>query len=922
MKRSIALLATLSPLFVTHCTRPETSSAPVPGDTALPASLATKQKLAIPTENVGVTVRAFGRAFRGQFGSEARVTAEARIPQSASDAFTLTRNDARLSVTPVGAAATQGTVENGIVHYRGAFGANTEMLQKLTPHGTEDYVRFESQPARESLSYRVDLDQAVVSVRHFGGVIEFLDKDGTPVFRMNTPYGIDAEGKAFAVSVKVNGCAVDSDPRGPWGRELPRAGADHCMVDLGWSGVSYPAAIDPAWTSAGVMAASNVVGETGTVLSGGKVLAVHTLYPESPNPGGANPELFDPTTNTWAVTGKPTNAINYWAQVASLNNNKALLTTGRLYNAPYTYDLGTGVWTAAAALPASLQSNEATALFRTGGDKVLLIADNGAVEEYNGANNTYTSKSAAIGGFTFGGHKAAFQISATTIIVTGGNSGNQHRVYDFANFAWSATVPVTSLGNSYGTSFTPLGNGKVLVYTGDTRYASLWDVANNTRTAVTVPGTIPSVYYIGTQTAAFPIGGGKWLVAAGRGTFDENTNAITDNGVFASAATQHGMMVKLQDARLLAFNGGGTWWYGGNSGVTSDLYGPNAQADCNLPSAFAVAATPVFDSTKKLCAACDGDNSGATALKCPDGAKPACQAGAGNPLLGTCTVCSGTNETLCTGTTPRCDTAVGTCAGCNGGLGVAGATRACKGATAPVCKNDGSCIAANADFGFAGATAACPTSANPYQKADGSCGKCTTNADCTGATHTGPICNATTGACGTTCATNADCTATQFCDATGKTCVAKRDAGGSCTAANQCLSNSCSSGKCDKACTTNADCTASQFCDTAGTPKVCKNKSSDGAACTAAEQCASGKCTNGKCGGTATTDAGSSGSTSGGPGDAGTSGSNGEEGGSGGCSTSGRGTNDGAATGAGVLVAFGAMIAGLRRKRDRKGTNE
>lgn len=74
----------------------------------------------------------------------------------------------------------------------------------------------------------------------------------------------------------------------------------------------------------------------------------------------------------------------------------------------------------------------------------------------------------------------------------------------------------------------------------------------------------------------------------------------------------------------------------------------------------------------------------------------------------------------------------------------------------PTLPASGTCVACNGDLGDANATAACGTVAHPFCPATGSCGKCTSNAECVG--HAGgPVCNTTSGACGTACEVDADC---------------------------------------------------------------------------------------------------------------------------------------------------------------------
>src|SRR5262249_55904410 len=98
-------------------------------------------------------------------------------------------------------------------------------------------------------------------------------------------------------------------------------------------------------------------------------------------------------------------------------------------------------------------------------------------------------------------------------------------------------------------------------------------------------------------------------------------------------------------------------------------------------------------------------------------ATPACNTAA--PLRGQCSQCSGANVNQCPLTTPACNLSTGSCAGCNGDRN-SGASSACVDAANPSCTLGG---------------------ANEV-----TCTKCLTDSDCGGG-HTGPTCDAFSGAC-------------------------------------------------------------------------------------------------------------------------------------------------------------------------------
>jgi len=800
---------------------------------------ANAQRLVIPTSNAGVTFKNVQRTLVAAFTERGAPLANVSLPLEARDRFIVRNvNSDRLglSVETVGIRNVTAQIENGLVHYRDAFGEGTDVMHRVTTEGTEDYVSFANAPAEAKLSYKVSLGKEIAGLRLISNTLEFVDANGAPRLRVNPPAGVDAHGNTFAAHLAVNDCAVDSDPRAPWGRPVTRPGGSICTVSVTWdSSIAYPATIDPAWVTGASMAQNNISHEMAMAkLSGGKVLVANS---------GPSTQLFDPSTDTWAVTGNPVNAVAHRARLIATDGDTALEANGNT-NEIQTYDLGTGMWTNGTVVAGNF-SSDGVAVANLGGNNVLVVqANNGQALIYDRVAKTYTTKAAA--GSNFGCNPGVFKLNASTYAFTG-CSVAQPWLYNVDTNVW--THPAASVaGDANCNNLEVLSDGRVLSYS-QNGAASILDFTVPSSTAVAgLPGGF-GVSYICMRTGQIPIGTTKkHFLAGGRFTYDETTNMITDNGAFPSTATMHGAILQLDDGRYLAA--------GGNAATPNklvDIYTASSSAECG-GNPFGTLATPVYDAALKKCVACDGDNGAATTDPCPNAGTPVCQMAGG--LAGRCTQCSAASAALCTGTTPACESTTGACAACNGGFGVV-ATAACLTAGAPVCKVDGSCVAANGDKGT-GATAPCPTTDNPYSKGDGTCGKCTTNTDCTtGANHAGTICNTGNGACTNVCVNDGDCSAMSYCDQSGmpKTCVAKKAGGATCATAVECTSGSCTATKCDTGCTTSADCGAGNYCDLGASPKICKAQKANGAACTSAAECSGGACDANVCA-TAVTDAG------------------------------------------------------------------
>ena len=137
------------------------------------------------------------------------------------------------------------TVADGMARYAGAI-AGRDVVHRVHAEGPEDFVVFEARPAREELVYDVDVTR-VAGLRLVSNTLEFLDEGGAPRLRVAPPYVVEASGKRSEARIAVEGCAYDTDARGPWGRAVTRAGAARCEVRVGWSGVGYPLIVDPSW---------------------------------------------------------------------------------------------------------------------------------------------------------------------------------------------------------------------------------------------------------------------------------------------------------------------------------------------------------------------------------------------------------------------------------------------------------------------------------------------------------------------------------------------------------------------------------------------------------------------------------------------------------------------------------------------------
>ena len=172
------------------------------------------------------------------------------------------------------------------------------IVQRPHAEGTEDHVVFEEKPALEELRYQVDLTR-VAGLRLVTIRWNFWTARGLQDSHCAADRG-RFSGRTHDATLAVTGCNVDTDPRGPWGRAVTGAGASACVVRVSWRGVSYPALVDPSWTSTGAMATARS-GHTATLLASGNVLVAGGGNAQSEH---SSAELYNPAGGgTFAATG-------------------------------------------------------------------------------------------------------------------------------------------------------------------------------------------------------------------------------------------------------------------------------------------------------------------------------------------------------------------------------------------------------------------------------------------------------------------------------------------------------------------------------------------------------------------------------------------------------------------------------------------
>ena len=270
----------------------------------------------IQREMIKGTTPSEGKPMAVKAHAAAKVTAPART----TGAFHVEDEISRVAIdaTVRGAEDVKGSVSEGYVVYPNAIRSG-HWIHSATNDGMQDYVSFDRDTGVTSLSYDVTLTN-VASLRLVANSLEFLDAKGAPRLRVPAPYVVGSDHQEHAAKLAVEGCAVDSSPLPPWGRALPAVGAKQCTVIVDWSGVplTYPAVIDPSWTTTANLA--NERYRHAAALTNGRVLVAG-------GPWVLPAEIYDPSTNTWATTGSLAD-YRYDLEMTALPDGRVLATGG------------------------------------------------------------------------------------------------------------------------------------------------------------------------------------------------------------------------------------------------------------------------------------------------------------------------------------------------------------------------------------------------------------------------------------------------------------------------------------------------------------------------------------------------------------------------------------------------------------------
>ena len=223
--------------------------------------------------------------------------------RAAATRMSLADGSMRLRITREGASTSVGEHAAGYLVYRGDHDGSADVIERPLDVGFEELIAFKERPRRAEVRYGVALEHGVAGLRAVGNTLEFLDEEGTPRLRVSSPELMGADCKRHIAKLVVHGCAVDEDPRGPWGRPVVSPRESHCTLAIDWSEeeVAYPAVLDPTWTLSSGSLSYGASHHRAAKLLDGRVLITGGMGADA-NTAFTNATLYDPTTDTFAAT--------------------------------------------------------------------------------------------------------------------------------------------------------------------------------------------------------------------------------------------------------------------------------------------------------------------------------------------------------------------------------------------------------------------------------------------------------------------------------------------------------------------------------------------------------------------------------------------------------------------------------------------
>jgi hypothetical protein len=368
------------------------------------------------------------------------------------------------------ASPVTGLKRDAVTLFKGAL-HGADVVHSTREDGVEDFVFFDAEPAREELTYDLDVSK-VAGLRLVGDSLELLDAGGAPRLRVERPWVSDADSKRRDASLAVDGCAFDTSPVAPWGRPVTAPGASRCQLRVQWRDVRYPAVVDPSWTTTKGLAGTRY-GHAMVQLASGQLFVAGGFH--AVNSLGNGPqlicELFDPKTRTWANSiGLPNGRVDL--AIAETDDARYVIVGGG-GTRPEIYNPVNGGVTRPMDGDASVSPAGMTATTLDSGLVLLVGGNAGAGTLFSAKDMTFTPA----GTLTERAFHTATKLDSGQVLIVGGNGTagalDSAALYDPVKNAFTATGSLAHARASH--TAVKLGDGRVLIAGGGDASGELYD---------------------------------------------------------------------------------------------------------------------------------------------------------------------------------------------------------------------------------------------------------------------------------------------------------------------------------------------------------------------------------------------------------------------------------------------------------------
>lgn len=753
---------------------------------------------------------------------------EASLPARASDPVRITPKsspEAWVELETLDSRPVVAESVDSVKVFAGAARA-TDLVRAPLPNGYEEIRSLRDPSAPTTFRQRVRTGPAIAALRLREGHVEAVDAKGYVHVATAPMLAVDARGAQRALTVSLEGDVV--------------------VARLDPSGLSFPIAIDPLWST---VASVSTPRTQGTLVGLGNRRALYVGGTTTAAVGTT--EQYDAATNTW--TTRPAMATGRAGATAVYlpTTNKVLVCGGvdagsAALSSCERYDVATNTWAAAAPMNTTRPIGFSLVAMPSGA-KALLIDNTTQSYAYDGATNVWSAIASLVPTAPLYSFMTA-RLDDGRIMVAGGGTlpppgvgsitNKAASLYNPATNTWAAANPMP---NAHMLGRSVVVGGKVYVFGGLAwcAIASGFTGCTTKATEVFDPATgawTSGVDLAQAPTAAYALSNGRGYVFEQSGIWELLTPGSTGIAALTTAGTDasgNTVSAQISPSEVLFLGGSGT----GNAlfalGAAGGgcVFGFECQTGyCTGGACCEVASCAsgfVCNGPTKpgKCVKLLGDKCGANADCdsgfCVDGA--CCNAACG----GQCQACDVPGKV---GTcTPVFGPAHGSRPACSGAGSTNACVRmACDGADVTACKYPGAGVPCGADSCAAGVethVSACDGKGS-CSDVPKSCGSYA----CSGS------------ACKVSCAATSDCATGFYCDTAKSACVPltglgrKCDASTPCTAALSCV---------DGVCCSKPTCGALASCAVPGKEGSCMLL--PGAACTGDLDCGSGHCVDGVC---------------------------------------------------------------------------